>query len=73
MNALMTIDEVASYFKTSKYTIYRLIQRKEIPASKIGNQWRFKREELDEWLKTNSVTTEEYQSKSGGSQETRQE
>ena len=59
MNALMTIEEVASYFKTSKYTIYRLIQRKEIPASKIGNQWRFKREDIDEWLKTNAVTTDD--------------
>ena len=55
MKALMTIEEVATYFNISKYTLYRMIQKKEIPALKIGNQWRFKKEDLDDWLETHSI------------------
>jgi len=32
--------------------LYRMAQKADIPASKIGNQWRFDREEIDEWMKS---------------------
>ena len=46
----MTIDEVATYLKVSKETIYKMAQKRKIPASKVGNQWRFQREVIDAWL-----------------------
>jgi PTS system nitrogen regulatory IIA component len=27
----------------------------EIPASKIGNQWRFDRKEIDQWMKAHAT------------------
>jgi len=51
MDRWMTLEEVAEYLNVSKDSIYRLAQKGEIPASKIGNLWRFKREEIDEWMK----------------------
>jgi len=45
----MTIDECARYLKTSKTTVYRLAQQGEIPAIKLGNQWRFRKERIEEW------------------------
>lgn len=56
MDAWMTLEEVAQYLKVSKDSIYRLAQKGEIPASKIGNLWRFRREEIDEWMKGNKNT-----------------
>lgn len=50
----MTIEEVAKYFQVSKDSIYRLAQKGKIPASKLGNLWRFRKEEIDEWMKNNS-------------------
>ena len=47
---LMTIDEVAAYLKVSKETIYKMAQQQKIPASKVGNQWRFQQEAIDKWL-----------------------
>ena len=47
---IMTIEECAKYLKTSVSTIYRLAQEGKIPASKVGNQWRFRKEKIDEWL-----------------------
>ena len=48
----MTTKEVARYLRVDQYTIYRLVTQKKIPAFKIGNQWRFKRSVLENWLKT---------------------
>ncbi len=53
MDALMTIEEVASYLRLSKDTVYRMAQAGKIPASKVGQQWRFRREDVDEWLERN--------------------
>lgn len=53
MDALMTIEEVASYLRLSKDTVYRMAQAGKIPASKVGQQWRFRREDVDAWLEQN--------------------
>lgn len=53
MDTLMTIEEVASYLRLSKDTVYRMVQKGKIPASKVGMQWRFRRSDLDLWLDKN--------------------
>lgn len=50
----MTIDEIAAHLKVSKETIYKMVQQNQIPASKLGNQWRFNRETVDSWLEAQS-------------------
>ncbi|MCJ7655906.1 MAG: helix-turn-helix domain-containing protein [Dehalococcoidia bacterium] len=47
---LMTIDEVAKYLRIHKSTIYRLAKDRRIPASKVGNKWRFRKDVIDRWL-----------------------
>ena len=51
MEKLMTLEEVAEFLRLSKDTVYRMANTGKIPASKVGNQWRFDREEIDEWMK----------------------
>ncbi len=46
----LTLDELAEYLKLSRTKLYRIAQKGEIPASKIGAQWRFNREEIDDWV-----------------------
>lgn len=53
----LTIDELASYIKLSRTKLYGMAQRGEIPASKIGSQWRFDRETIDRWMKAHSNTS----------------
>jgi excisionase family DNA binding protein len=36
--------------KVNPRTIYRLIRSGELPAVRIGRQWRFRRSDLDEWI-----------------------
>ena len=51
---LLTAEQVASYLKIDKFTVYRLVTQKKIPAFKVGNQWRFKKTMIDAWLMKNS-------------------
>lgn len=47
---ILTLEEVATYLKASKRTVYRLAQQGDIPAFKLGGTWRFRRDELDHWI-----------------------
>jgi excisionase family DNA binding protein len=47
---LLTTDQVARYLKVDKFTVYRLVAQKKLPAFKVGNQWRFRKKMIDEWL-----------------------
>lgn len=47
---IMTIKEVARYLKMNERTVYRLIQAGQIPATKLGKQWRLNKEQINEWL-----------------------
>jgi excisionase family DNA binding protein len=56
---LLTTDQVAEYLRVDKFTIYRLVGRKKIPAFRVGSQWRFSKSLIDEWLMKNSNGIEE--------------
>jgi excisionase family DNA binding protein len=51
---LMTIEQVAEYLRVDKFTVYRLVTQKKIPAFKVGSQWRFKQNLIEDWLRKNS-------------------
>jgi len=51
---LLTLEQVAEYLSVDKFTVYRLLADKELPAFKVGNQWRFKRRLLENWLRKNA-------------------
>jgi len=57
MTELMTVEEVASYLRVTKKTIYRLLKRGSISATKVGHQWRFDKASIDEWLHQKPVET----------------
>ena len=48
---ILTVEELRSYLKIPKPTLYSLAQHGRIPAAKVGKHWRFRRTEIDDWLK----------------------
>jgi len=46
---IKTIHEISEYLHLHRSTIYRLIKRHQIPAFRIGSDWRFDIEEIDRW------------------------
>jgi excisionase family DNA binding protein len=51
---LLSLEQVAQYLNVDRFTVYRLLAQKQLPAFKVGNQWRFKRKMIDAWLLKNS-------------------
>lgn len=47
----LTLEELAEYLKLGRTKLYQMAQYREIPASKVGRQWRFDREEIDTWVR----------------------
>lgn len=58
MDEFITVEELAETLKVHVRTIQRLVERKELPALRIGRQWRFKREWVTEWLERNTINGE---------------
>jgi len=48
---VLTVKDVADYLQVHTSTIYRLLRRRGIPAFKVGTDWRFNIESIDEWRK----------------------
>ena len=46
---VMTLEEVSRYLHVHPSTVYRLLKRREIPAFRIGSDWRFNIEAIDTW------------------------
>lgn len=66
MKPLLTIDEVSRYLHLSRDTVYRLAQSGKMPASKVGNQWRFESHEISQWVQQNKNTRVQTTSKKRG-------
>ncbi len=54
---IFTWDEVASYSKAGKCTVYRLVAKKKIPAFKEGRAQRFTQADIDHWIKQQSTAS----------------
>ncbi len=51
MTEILTVQDLHTYLKVPKPTLYALAQSGRIPAAKIGKHWRFRREDIDQWLR----------------------
>lgn len=48
---LMTALETCRYLKITQRTLYRYLQSRQIPAFKLGKEWRFVRSDLQQWIR----------------------
>lgn len=54
---LLTLAEAASILKISKRTLHRMIQHHQIPAFKVGGQWRILESRFQEWVEDEENST----------------
>jgi excisionase family DNA binding protein len=47
----LSVDEIAAYLGIKRDTVYKWIDRKQMPAHKVGRLWKFKKEEVDRWVR----------------------
>ena len=48
--AVMTIEELSTYLKIPKSTLYKLVREGRVPSQKVGRHWRFRKAAIDRWL-----------------------
>ncbi len=54
----LTVDDICKYLSITKDTVYKWIEQKGMPASKIGRKWLFRKEDIDNWVKSKSNADE---------------
>ena len=47
---VLTIEELSTYLKIPKSTLYKIVREGKVPCQKIGRHWRFRKEAIDKWL-----------------------
>lgn len=52
---ILTLKEVADYLKLAEKTAYRLAAEGKLPGFKVGGSWRFKREDILQWIEKSKI------------------
>lgn len=51
-NRWCSLKEICEYLGVSRDTVFKWIDNKNMPAHKMGRQWKFKIDEVDNWIKS---------------------
>ncbi len=54
---IMTVNELAKYLRLHEQTVYKMAKDGRLPAYKVGNRWRFKKDMIDSWLRDQRDTS----------------
>ena len=56
---MLTLKEVARRFNVSQRTVARLAERGQLKALRVGRQWRFEPEWIEQWVAANTTRSQE--------------
>jgi excisionase family DNA binding protein len=62
----LSVDEIAAYLGIKRDTVYKWIAEKHMPAHRMGRLWKFRKEDVDEWVKTGGAGNHEQGQTPGG-------
>ena len=55
---VLTVKEVADYLHVHESTIYRLLKRSQLPAFRVGSDWRFRKDVIKRWIGDEAIALE---------------
>jgi excisionase family DNA binding protein len=55
-SGVLTVPEVSKYLRLHPSTVYRLLKSNQLPAFRVGSDWRFSVESIDQWLQQRSLS-----------------
>lgn len=62
----LSVEEIGAHLGVSKETIYRWLEKKKIPAHRVGRLWKFKTREVDQWVMDGGATSHSTEEKQQG-------
>lgn len=48
----LSVDDICRYLDVSNETVYKWIEHRGMPGHRVGRRWKFKVQEIDEWVKS---------------------
>jgi excisionase family DNA binding protein len=54
----LSVEEIGNYLGVSSDTIYRWIERFNMPACRVGRLWKFKKEQVDQWVEASGASSD---------------
>ena len=55
----VSLEDIAKHLGVAKDSVYRWIEKKGLPAHRMGRLWKFKISEVDEWVRVGDSTSSE--------------
>jgi len=55
----LSVDEIAAYLGIKRDTAYKWISERQMPGHKIGRLWKFRKEEVDGWVRSGGAGSDE--------------
>ena len=52
----LSVEEIADYLGIKRDTVYKWIDRKRLPAHKVWSLWKFRKEEIDNWVTSGNAS-----------------
>jgi excisionase family DNA binding protein len=52
----LSVDEICAYLGVSRDTVYKWIDTKDMPAHRVGRLWKFKKAEVDDWVRAGGAS-----------------
>ena len=54
----LSVEEIAAYLGIKRDTVYRWITEKQMPAHRMGRLWKFKKDDVDGWVRKGGASEE---------------
>lgn len=55
----VSVEDVAIHLGVAKDSVYRWIERKGLPAHRVGRLWKFRLSEVDKWIEAGGASQDE--------------
>ena len=57
----LSVEEIADHLGVTKDSVYRWIEKRGLPGHKVGKLWKFKKVEVDAWVRSGHARHHERQ------------
>ena len=57
----LSVEEIGTYLGVKRDTVYIWISEKKMPAHKVGRLWKFKKDEVDQWIRQGGASNKRHE------------